>query len=110
MVDEAGAAQSGEIPADALSLAEFVGQGEAVQRLKVLVELAKGQNRSLPHILLVGRRRTGKRTLAKALAKEMGVKWRPVVSQSIQSGGDLMGILTDLDNEELLFLEDVASF
>lgn len=72
MVDEASVLQPGEIPEDALSLDEIVGQDDAVQRLKALVELARSQGRPLPHILLVGRPGAGKRTVAMALAKEMG--------------------------------------
>jgi len=109
MADEGGVSQPGEIPEDALSLHEIVGQAEAVKRLKALVDLARGQGRTLPHILLVGRPGAGKRTAAMALAKDMGARWFPCASQSLQRGGELMGILTSLDVGDFMFIEDVAA-
>jgi len=100
---------SEEISSSALSLNEIVGQAEAVQRLKALVELARTQGRPLPHILLVGRAGAGKRTIAMALAKEMGAKWFPCAPQSLQRGGDVLGVLIKLADGDFILLEDVAS-
>jgi Holliday junction resolvasome RuvABC ATP-dependent DNA helicase subunit len=109
MADEAGAAQPGEILADALSLDEIVGQSAAVQRLKALVSLfARSEQRAIPHILIVGRRGTGKRTLAMAVAKDIGAAFVHVGGSSLELGGDLLGVLTNLSERDVLFLDEVA--
>jgi DNA polymerase III delta prime subunit len=77
-------------------LADIVGQTQAVQRLKPLVELSRERGQPLPHILLVGAEGTGKRTLAAALANEMGASLVASASPTIQNGADLVGILTNL--------------
>ncbi len=108
MPDEAIVLQPGEIPRDALSLDEIVGQTDAVQRLKALVLFARSEQRPVPHILLVGRHGTGKRTLAMALAKEVGVGFIQSAGPSLELGGDLMGILTNLKEWDVLFLDELA--
>jgi hypothetical protein len=77
-------------------LSDIVGQTQAVQRLKPLVELSRERGQPLPHILLVGAEGTGKRTLAAALANEMGASLVASASPTIQNGADLVGILTNL--------------
>jgi Holliday junction resolvasome RuvABC ATP-dependent DNA helicase subunit len=109
MVDEASSLPPGEVsPEGALALDEIVGQTAAVQRLKALVLFARSEQRAVPHILLVGRRGTGKRTLAMALAKEVGAAFVHAGASSLELGGDLLGILTNLNERDVLFLDEVA--
>jgi Holliday junction resolvasome RuvABC ATP-dependent DNA helicase subunit len=88
-------------------LSDIVGQTQAVQRLKPLVELSRERGQPLPHILLVGAEGTGKRTLAAALANEMGVAFVNTAGSSLERGADLMGIVTELAERDVLFIDEI---
>jgi Holliday junction DNA helicase RuvB len=88
-------------------LSDIVGQTQAVQRLKPLVELSRERGKPLPHILLVGAEGTGKRTLAAALANEMGVAFVNTAGSSLERGADLMGIVTELAELDVLFIDEI---
>src|SRR6266849_5065461 len=99
MTDEGRLAMPEDRPAPDWSpqrLSEIIGQAQAVQRLKPLVELSREHNEPLPHILLIGAEGTGKRTLAMVLANEMGASVVTTAGPSLQNGAELMGILTNL--------------
>ena len=82
-------------------LSEMVGQAQAVQRLKPLVELSRERAEPLPHILLIGAEGMGKRTLAAVLASEMSAAIVTMAGPSLERGGDLMGILTALAERDV---------
>jgi Holliday junction resolvasome RuvABC ATP-dependent DNA helicase subunit len=88
-------------------LADIVGQTQAVQRLKPLVELSRERGQPLPHILLIGAEGTGKRTLAMVLAKEMGASVVTTAGPSLERGADLLGILTNLAERDVLFIDQI---
>src|SRR6266851_3460568 len=81
-------------------LSDVVGQAQAVQRLKP-------RGRPLPHILLTGAEGTGKRTLAAVLANEMGVAFVTTAGPSLERGADLMGVLTNLAERDVLFMDQI---
>jgi Holliday junction DNA helicase RuvB len=110
MTDEARLALPEDRPAPDWSpqrLSEIIGQAQAVQRLKPLVELSRERNEPLPHILLIGAEGTGKRTLAMVLAKEMGASVVTTAGPSLQNAADLMGILTNLTECDVLYIDDI---
>jgi holliday junction DNA helicase RuvB len=88
-------------------LSEIIGQAQAVQRLKPLVELSRERNQPLPHILLTGAEGTGKRTLAAVLANEMGASFVTTAGPSLERLADLMGTLTNLAERDVLFIDEV---
>ena len=88
-------------------LADIVGQAEVVQRLKSLVALSREREQPLPHILLIGPDGGGKRALATVLANEMGAALVATAGPSLQNGADLMGILTNLAERDVLFLDEI---
>lgn len=87
-------------------LGDIVGHAAAVERLKLLVGLARTQGRALPHVLLTGRASIGKKTLATALANEMGTSLVTSTGPSIDKVVDLMGVLTNLGDRDILFLDE----
>jgi Holliday junction resolvasome RuvABC ATP-dependent DNA helicase subunit len=91
----------------ARSFEEFVGQNEAIRRLKALVELARRRAEVLSHVLLVGPDGYGKRTLAHIVARELGVNLRETSGSAIERGGDLAAIVNDLDKGDVLLLLNV---
>ncbi len=88
-------------------LSEIIGQAQAVQRLKPLVELSREHNEPLPHILLIGAEGTGKRTLAMVLANEMGASVVTTAGPSLQNGAELMGILTNLAEIDVVYIDEI---
>src|SRR6266849_1022786 len=88
-------------------IADIVGQAEVVQRLKSLVALSREREQPLPHILPIGPDGGGKRALATVLANEMGAALVATAGPSLQNGADLMGILTNLAERDVLFLDEI---
>jgi len=88
-------------------LSDIVGQAQAIQRLRPLVELSRERGEPLPHILLIGAEGTGKRTLAAVLANEMSAAIVTTAGPSLQQGGDFMGILTNLNERDILFVDEI---
>jgi Holliday junction resolvasome RuvABC ATP-dependent DNA helicase subunit len=88
-------------------LSEMVGQAQAVQRLKPLVELSRERAEPLPHILLIGAEGMGKRTLAAVLASEMSAAIVTMAGPSLELGHDLMTILTSLAERDVFFIDEI---
>lgn len=89
------------------SLAEYVGQSELCEKLEVLVQAAKGRGEPTEHLLLYGPPGLGKTTLAHILAHEMQTKIISTSGPSLQRAGDLMGILTNLAEGDILFIDEI---
>ncbi len=86
---------------------EFVGQEKVVENLKIAVEAARERNEPLEHVLLSGPPGLGKTTLAHIIASEMSTKITATSGPAIERAGDLIGILTNLEEGDVLFIDEV---
>jgi Holliday junction DNA helicase RuvB len=88
-------------------LDEFIGQTQAKENLKVFIEAAKKRKNSLDHVLLHGPPGLGKTTLAQIVANELGVGFRSTSGPMITKTGDLAAILTNLQENDVLFIDEI---
>ncbi len=89
------------------SLDDFVGQPQVCENLKVFIEAAKQRGEALDHVLLFGPPGLGKTTLASIIAKELGVGFRATSAPMISKSGDLAAILTNLEPNDVLFIDEI---
>ncbi len=89
------------------SLSDFVGQKTVCENLKVFIEAAKSRGEALDHVLLFGPPGLGKTTLASIVAKELGVGFRATSAPMISKSGDLAAILTNLERNDVLFIDEI---
>jgi len=89
------------------SLDEFVGQPKIVANLRVYIRAALGRGEPLDHCLLAGPPGLGKTSLATIIAEELGVPCRTASGPSIERGADLAAILTNLEEREVLFIDEI---
>lgn len=90
-----------------LSLDEFIGQPDLKANLRVFVEASKSRGDSMDHVLLFGPPGLGKTTLAQIVAKELGVGFRATSGPVIAKSGDLAAILTNLEANDVLFIDEI---
>ena len=90
-----------------LAFTDFAGQSKTVERLKVMVGAAMHRGEALNHILLSGPPGLGKTTLAFILGAEMGRNVRVTSGPVIEKAGDLAGLLTSLEEGDLLFIDEI---
>jgi Holliday junction DNA helicase RuvB len=90
-----------------LSFADFAGQPKTVERLQVMVGAARRRGEALNHILLSGPPGLGKTTLAFILGHELGRNVRVTSGPVIEKAGDLAGLLTNLEEGDLLFIDEI---
>lgn len=86
---------------------DFTGQGDALENLKVFVEACRARQDSLDHTLLHGPPGLGKTTLAHIIANEMGVNIKISSGPVLDKPGDLAGLLTDLERNDVLFIDEI---
>ena len=88
-------------------LADYIGQKEVKENIKVYIEAAKMRREPLDHVLLYGPPGLGKTTLANIIANELGVSIKTASGPSIEKAGDLAAILSSLEPGDVLFIDEI---
>jgi Holliday junction DNA helicase RuvB len=89
------------------TLSEYVGQAPIKDNLKVFIEAARRRGDVLDHVILYGPPGLGKTTLAHIISRELGVGIKTTSGPVIQHAGDLAAILTNLQEREVLFIDEI---
>lgn len=89
------------------TLREYIGQRKAKDNLEVFINAAKMRREPLDHVLLHGPPGLGKTTLAAVIANEMGVNMRITSGPAIEKPGDLVAMLTNLNEGDILFVDEI---
>lgn len=88
-------------------LAEFIGQEKVIEQLRIAIVAAKNRKEPLDHTLFYGPPGLGKTSLAGVIAQEMGVNMKITSGPAIERAGDLAAILTNLQKDDVLFIDEV---
>ena len=88
-------------------LTDYIGQEKAKENLSVYIQAAKARGEALDHVLLYGPPGLGKTTLAGIVANEMGVNIRITSGPAIEKQGDLVAILSNLEQGDVLFIDEI---
>jgi len=88
-------------------LAEFIGQKKVKENLAVAIEAARSRGEAMDHVLLYGPPGLGKTTLANIIANELGVHFQPTAAPLLQIKGDLTAIITNLQDKQVLFIDEI---
>ncbi len=86
---------------------DYVGQKESVETLQIAIAAAKMRNEPMDHVLLHGPPGLGKTTISHIIANEMGTNLTVTSGPALEKGGDLIGILTNLGNGDILFIDEI---
>jgi Holliday junction DNA helicase RuvB len=89
------------------SLTDYVGQRETVETLSIAIQAARKRNEPLDHVIFHGPPGLGKTTLAHIIAAEMGGRLTVTAGPALEKGGDLIGILTHLEEGDVLFVDEI---
>ena len=88
-------------------LREYIGQEKAKDNLQVFIDAARMRAEPLDHVLLYGPPGLGKTTMAAVIANEMGVNMRITSGPTIEKAGDLAALLTNLQENDILFVDEI---
>jgi Holliday junction DNA helicase RuvB len=86
---------------------DFTGQANVKERLEIAVEAARRRKEPLDHLLLSGPPGLGKTTIANIIARAMGANLRATSGPTIEKAGDLAGLLTNLEEGDVLFIDEI---
>lgn len=89
------------------TLSEYIGQDKIKENLSIFIEAAKKRSEPLDHVLLYGPPGLGKTTLSAIIAHEMGVNIRITSGPAIEKPGDLAALLTNLQENDVLFIDEI---
>ncbi len=90
-----------------LRFSDFAGQSKIVSNLRIFVEAARQRGESLDHVLLFGPPGLGKTTLSNIIANELGVGFKVTSGPVLDKPGDLAGLLTSLEENDVLFIDEI---
>jgi Holliday junction DNA helicase RuvB len=90
-----------------LQFNDFSGQNQIVENLKIFVKAAKMRGEALDHVLLHGPPGLGKTTLSNIISNEMGVGFKVTSGPVLDKPGDLAGLLTNLETNDVLFIDEI---
>ncbi len=86
---------------------EYVGQERVVENLRIAIDAAKRRGEPLEHVLFYGPPGSAKTTLAALIASELGANFRPTSGPTLEKPKDLVGILTSLEEGDVLFIDEI---
>src|SRR3989338_6111842 len=86
---------------------DYIGQEQVKKNLRVIIDAAKMRNEVVDHLLLYGQAGLGKTTLARLIAKELGGTIKVTSGAAIEKVGDLAAILSNLQEGEILFIDEI---
>ncbi len=89
------------------TLDDYIGQDKVKDNLSIYIKAARQRKESLDHVLLYGPPGLGKTTLSSIIAREMGVNLRVTSGPAIEKQGDLVAILTSLNEGDVLFIDEI---